>query len=441
MLLFNLIFAHSISKSTNYLLDSFDSPITLVSNTENKKERFLSSLPFLISMSDSLTETKNNLANKKLISGNFLTRFINNFWQQTVFLSVPTKLSDKYISQLNSLNLVKNPVRPKKILSQFSQSLMNDSINSSLSSNFVYNNQFSSIKYIWKKSRINLNWTLLNKDTKFLDINHKQLFDRLQINNLPLFIVTNHLNQMIVAELPKESKTSFIFKKLDLKSYYQAWFFINYQDAEEYLQYIKNQYEIIDANNQLRIFICNLETFYKLSNKCINTVQFRLVPDLHEIGELVNTYSSYRNIIFNKAQNYGKDYFQGQPIYILKNDNYYYQVNELNNKIKYQPVFMTYKTAVSSYKHLVKKQNNSKSLKPPKLMVYNLEEFLEKQVASFNKSNMPFLLIPSKSSYKLVKSGLGSHILYDDISIYVSQLKLWTKRILWSLTSRQPQDW
>ncbi len=263
--------------------------------------------------------------------------------------------------------------------------MINGSIESLLSSHLFDDQIPSSVVYVWKKTfnlKKLINLPVLNASKKSLREVKKQLEGKLEIKNMPLFIVTNHLGQMVIAEPPEDSSVSkskidISFQDSNLRPYYEGWFFTNFQDAEEYLQHIKKKYNIADINDKLRVFICSLETFYKLSRNSGHPVQFRLVPDLHEIGQLVNKYSTYRNVIFNKNQNFGKDYFQGQPIYTINNgsSDYYYQVVKNNKKIKYRPVFVNYKTAIHSWKNFVEKQNNSKLSKYPDLFVYNLEDF------------------------------------------------------------------
>nr|YP_010728629.1 hypothetical protein P6G74_pgp063 [Phymatolithon calcareum]WEA76939.1 hypothetical protein [Phymatolithon calcareum] len=456
MILFNLIFAQNISEFPDHFLVKINSQVKIEDHTYKKNTKYLSTLPCLISNVDFLTKSKDHLADKELISNNLFKRLLNKFWQQTIFLSVPTKLSDKYTAQLNSLNLVKDKVNQKKFLSEFSRSLIDGSIESSLSKERFNDYRYSSIKYIWRKGfnpKYFVNWNLLfpNANQKSSQKIQKRSGDPLKIRNFPLFIVTNHLGQMVIAEPPGLSYVSKSIINLfpnqsSLRPLYQGWFFVSNQDAQEYLRHIKKQYRIADTNNKLKIFTCNLETFYKLSHNSRNTVQFRLVPDLHEIGELVTKYSSYNSIVFDENQNHGKDYFQGQPIYTILNSSsdYYYQVPNDKQKMKYKPVFTSYETAVSSWDNFVKNQGHSKILKYPKFLVYNLEDFLESKINDSSQNQLPFIFIPSKNSYEFIKNSKlkqTPHIIYENVFTYFSYFKLWTKRVLWSLTSRQSHDW
>lgn len=452
MFLFNLIFAQTFLKLPNYFLVRDNNQLEIEARKYKKRERHVSSLPCIVLNTNFLTKPKENLADQKLISSNLFRRFINKFWQQKIVLSIPTKISDKYISELNSLNLVKHKVSEKKFLSQFSKSLTKGSIESSLSSHLSYGQTPSSVLYVWKKvfnlkKMINFDFPVSNTSKKSLREIKKQLEGNLRINNLPLFIITNHLGQMVIAEPPELSNvskgvTEMSFRDFNLKPYSEGWFFVNFQDAEEYLQHIKKQYSIADTSDKLQVFVCNLETFYKLSHNSRNEVHFRLVPDLHEIGQLVNKYSTYRNVQFNKDQKYGKDYFQGQPIYMIKDGSpdYYCEIVLGKSQIRYKPIFTSYETAIYSWNIFVKKQKYYRVSKYPELIVYNLEDFLRKQISDLNKNQLSFLLVPSKSSYTFTKSNQFKKV-HPVISTYFSYFKLWTKRIFWSLTSRQPQDW
>nr|YP_009541595.1 hypothetical protein [Synarthrophyton chejuense]AYR05604.1 hypothetical protein [Synarthrophyton chejuense] len=444
MFLFNMIFAHSFLNLPDSFLRYINNPIIISDYTHKKKDSILSSLPCLISNSDSSNIVLDNLANKNFLSGNFFTRLVNSFWYQKIYLSIPNKSSYKYIAELNSLDILKNKIGQKKFLSHFSKSLIDGSIQSSLSQRINDNEKNSSMIYIWKKYKIGFPLNLSNQMNESFKKNFKYLCNHSKVKSFPLFIVTNNLNQMVIAETPEESNYIYLNtqQKSVLKPYYQAWFFINFQDAEEYLNYISDQYNIPKKSNQLRLFICNLETFYKLSNQSIGSVQFRLVPDLNEVGRLVNIYSLSRNLTFNKNQKYGKDYFQGQPIYLLNQDKFLYEAIKKGKNNPYRPIFTNYETAVNAYMNLSNKDSDIKSFKLPNLIVYNLEDFLYEQVNKLDQSQIPFLLIPSKSSYEFTKNvqsqGMNNPI-YNDIIISLSYLKLWTKRILWSLTSKQPQ--
>lgn len=449
MLLFNLIFAQAFFKLPDYFPASDNNQLTI--KDYKKRDMYISSLPCLVLNTNFLTKTKENLADQKLVYPNLFRRFVNKFWQQTIILSVPTKVSEKYIAELNSLNLVKHKVNQKKFLSQFSKSLIKGSIESSLSSHLSYDQMPSPLIYVWKKvfnlkKMINSNLLGLSTSGKSLSEVKRQLEGSLRVNNLPLFIITNHLGQMVISEPPELSNVSkgtinVSSKDFSLVPCPEGWFFINFQDAEEYLQHIKKQYKISGTSDKLRVFICNLETFYKLSRNSRYKVNFRLVPDLHEIGQLVNQYSTYRNVEFSKDQKYGKDYFQGQPVYLVKDTHpdYYLGITLGKTQIKYKPVFTNYDTAIHSWNNFVKKQKYYRVSKYPELIVYNLEDFLHKQISDPSQNQLPFVLVPSKSSYKFTKTSQlrkPQPIAFT----YFAYLKLWTKRIFWSLTSRQLQD-
>lgn len=455
MILFNLIFARNILEFSDHLSFKTDSEVKTEAYEYTKK---MPVLPCLITNVDFLTNSKDDLADKELISNNLFKKLVNKFWQQTIFLSAPTKLSDKYIAQLDSLNLVGNKVNQKKFLSEFSKSLIDGSIESSLSKERLNDNGSSSIKYVWRKG-LNLkyfsSWNSLrsNLNRKSPEKIQKKLAHTLNIKNFPLFVVTNNLGQMVIAEPPELSCASkgnvnLLSSKSNFMPLYQGWFFVSSQDAEEYLQYVKKQYRIATTDSRLRVLACNLETFYKLLYSPKNTIQFRLVPDLHEIGKLVTKYSSYHRIIFNINQNHGKDYFQGQPVYTIMNtngsSNYYYQISSDKQSMKYTPVFTNYKTALYLWNNSIKNQGHSKISKYPKLMVYNLEDFLEDQSKNSSQNQLPFMLIPSKNSYKFIKDIQSKHnpyIVSENVLNYFSHFKLWIKRVLWSFTSRQFHDW
>nr|YP_007878300.1 conserved hypothetical plastid protein [Calliarthron tuberculosum]AGA63911.1 conserved hypothetical plastid protein [Calliarthron tuberculosum] len=445
MILFNLIFSQNITE-----LYSMNSHINMTSvNFLHKSLKPRSSLAFILCDIKNLSKSKEDLASSNLLNSNLWRKFINTFWYQIVFLSTSNKLSEKYQAQLNSLNVTGGKNNYKRLLSQFSKSLTNNSIRSSLE---YHKDDYSSdnLKYVWYKglnfSRMQLFESLFKTDIRkgqLINLKNK-LKNNIGFNSMPLYTVSNHLGQMIISEQTEELNSGFLFSSKNTNDWYKGWFFINFEDAKEYMYHIEKYYGL---NNELKIVSCNLETFYKISSIYNKQLLLRLVPDLNEVGNLISKYKNYNNIEFHQKQNYGKNFFQGQPLYMIKtsmhsnSQNQYYYKIFLNKKHKnYITLFTNYETAINTLNKL--KLSNSVSLKAnnTKLIVYNLENFLQDSI-DYSSKNKNFLLVPSKSSYKYLKTNQQQQarsIISSDLSERFLFFKLWTKRILWSLTSRQP---
>lgn len=468
MILFNLIFAGQTKINLFSSLENMRSMPQVNTCLERKTYKYIKKIGYIVPKFKTVTETVDDFSTKSLIRKNFLQRINNQIWQQTIFLSIPTKLSEKYTAQLEYDGLIIDKKQQKKLLSQFSKDLLRGRIEAYTSKNLSTAQGPSflvtpSIKYIWKKG-INVRFALISKlwqeNLNYRNQNYRNFLSYLKFNQFPIFTLVNKWGQIVISEPPEELFVNkSIFYRLyrwyimnltpfyNFKPVYQGWFFINYQDAKEYFNYIKRSYPLSQSNNQLSLFACNLETFYKMSRTSSKLVQFRLIPDLNEVGKLVNRYKNYKNINFDKKQVYGKNYFQGQPIYILDNVTSYqthiYGSYKNFNRVSYLPIFTTYNSAVESWKKYIQRNSKTNLGTKPKLRVYNLEDFLSDQSKQTAELQPSFLIIPSKSTYQTVKlqengnNGNKRNLLSVNKLINFSYIKLCIKRVISSLVSRK----
>nr|QCI07581.1 hypothetical protein [Nitophyllum punctatum] len=422
--------------------------------------------------------------NDKFIIRNLWNKFINQYWQETIFISTTNSLSDNYINKLkiSGLSIYKDDDY-KKFLLEFSKSLINGKIyvdikNSIDDKHFVLNspliihNKDIYVKYIWRKG---FNWHisllyskyLLTKNSLLTNANHIKT-QNIEFNSLPIFTITNQSNQIIMSESSEQillqkdflcSLSQYYRKYLGNNSYikksYVGLLFIDPDDAREYKEYIEYNHRQSNKNSKLNFFISHLTLYRKLvSNKLYNT-EFRLIPDLKEVSDLLNKYQYYCNVSFHKKQFYGKKYFQGQPVYVIqplliknKNTNkkelvdYCYFLPQKNQSIKCTPLFMNYQTAVNAWNKFRDEYSYYGLPKKPSLNVSSLENFFKDFKTHNNNTNIIF--IPSTQAYKAVKQQKqiknSVHIteVFINKSIYVKKI---VEKIIWSLTSRQPINW
>lgn len=423
-----------------------------------------------------LYKSSNN--NYKLISRNFFMELVNKFWRETIFLSVSDHSSDMYIEQLKSDGLSMYSHDYKNFLSSFSKALINNRIHIKL--DFIdnndtgksYNNTYT--KYIWKKG-FNFSWpvkdsyffTLFKK--KFLFSSNNKLVESLSLNKLPVFTVINNLNQIIISESSNEILVSNsimerlynIYSKYFLAQTisqikYQALFFISPNDAQEYRNYIIHKNSSVNNNNLVNLFVTRLDIYYQLMKMRVQSVDFRLIPDLEELGALISHYQYYKNIKCHQNQYFTNNIFQGQPIYFIQpvlaknkttgkveliNYNYYNNENSIDSKSKYTAVFMNYKTTILAWQKFKQQMFNYQLPNKPNVMLYNLESFIKEHEVSSDKPLKYALLVPSVESYFYLKKQIN---LNNKLSIIqrcmnkLSYLKIFSQRIIWSLTSKQP---
>jgi len=428
-------------------------------------------------LANSILHTSNRY-NYRLISRNFFIKFMNQFWQETIFLSISNPLSESYIDKLKVHGLSINSQEYKNFLAEFSKGLISGRIKitfNNLDTQTLKTNNVTSLKYVWKKG-LNLSWP--NKESylaslctnrRFPNKLQQNILKNLSKNQLPLFSVINNFNQIILSEssdeiLIKKNILDYIYQwyskyflNIDSnKVNYQGLFFISSKDAEEYKEYIQHKYKSSNESKNLKIFATKLQLYYKLVRSKFNYIEFRLIPDLVELGQFVSKYQYYNHIKIHSNQHCTKNAFQGQPIYfiepILAINNktkkiefikYTYPYKKLNQQLDYKAVFMNYKTAMLAWQKFRQQMFIYDLPIKPKLTTYNLESFIKQCEFNPQIDTETILFVPSIESYLYVKNKIQLNIKINWIQRLMnnySSLKLISQRMLWSLTSRQPTN-
>nr|YP_009392854.1 hypothetical protein [Caloglossa intermedia]ARW61416.1 hypothetical protein [Caloglossa intermedia] len=376
-------------------------------------------------------QLKNNLG-YQFISRNFWDKFINRYWQETLFVSVNNIYSDYYINQLKSSGLlIHKGNQQKKFLLNFGRDLIKGKIQVSLykskmNLSAVNKNSDQYIKYIWRKG---VNWYIYNLYSRHLYaknclLKKKNIFTahNLEAKTLPLFVVTNKNNQIVIAESPGQVSVN-NFLPIFFKNFYNTFvskkhnvglLFINPKDALEYKSYSASKYLSLD-NNPLKLFVGQLSLYYKLLYSSAYSAEFRLIPDLKEVSNLIYKYQYYNNIRFDQFQKHGKDYFQGQPVYIIKpvfvknlytkrksRLNYFYTLNYDNNSARCQAIFLNYKTALHAWNKFRQDHPYYKISAQPNICVSNLEYFIKSQ--TLQNKIVDYILVPSPETYNFIYS-------------------------------------
>nr|YP_009293668.1 hypothetical protein Rhodyp_072 [Rhodymenia pseudopalmata]AOM64350.1 hypothetical protein Rhodyp_072 [Rhodymenia pseudopalmata] len=420
-----------------------------------------------------LAKYMQDFANKKLISSSLVAKLVNQYWEETIFLSPCSVMVDKYIAALQSSGISLHKSQHKKIMLEFAKALNTGRIeaNIELSKGLSKkNSDYTYIKYIWRKGlNLPLPNNLLNRINPFFDTsNHgkKYFMKKFPDDQLPLFTVVNKFNQIIMAEPAREIfnnlgvidkaymwyHANFVIRP-NIKPLYEGLFFVNPDDAFEYKNYIQAKYRNSYAENHIKVLSSRLSFYYTISDKYTSKCKLRIIPDLTELGKLLFDYKKLNSIFFHDNQSYGKTYFQGQPIYFIQPIlafnkktkkktmlKYDYCLTKKNKQVKYKAAFMGYKTALLAWGKFRQKYHNYKLPLNPSVMVYNLEDYIN----SNQDTSENILFIPSKESFDSVKSNrvyLSSSNVREIFSSKFLFLKVLTKRIIWSLTSRQSNVW
>lgn len=423
-----MVFSNLISISISNMLTDFLKTVEVKKyNTEKCKvanlnkdkltHKIIVKTDNIIRVSSKLTKYFNNqgriqkvLEDQNLISSNFINNLINKYWQETIFISPSSSISDQHIALLRLEGVDTYNTQHKDFMVPFGKALALGRIQSSSVKSHLYSSNKAHVgyvKYIWTKG---LNIPLINYLIKYFNqsswnANHKNVLFMSQLKDfgLPLFTVVNEFNQLVVAEpsdslLGKKNLIDLLYDRLTRFTYigmnsqpvYQGLFFINPNDALEYSQYVYGKYLKHDKNSNLNIFSSRLDIYYKLHKYQSSKIRFILIPDLKELGLFMFKYRYYRNIHVHQNQLWNRNTFQGQPVYTIdalkiKNKitkrvelvSYNYLLDNAKDYNNKKTVFMNYETALCAWKGFQEKMKMYNLPAKPKITVYNIESLIK----------------------------------------------------------------
>nr|YP_009394724.1 hypothetical protein [Polysiphonia elongata]ARW63286.1 hypothetical protein [Polysiphonia elongata] len=471
---FILLLVYQKNQCTSFLLRQRN----YVTHNLMLKNRSWNSNQILIAISSQYSQKPVELSNSnesydKLMPRNLWQKLINNYFQETIFLSSSNKLTNNSISQLKSMGLsVYDSVQYRIFLNRFSRDLINGKININYKNHddllvrgFENKNNLY-IQYTWQKL-FNINHFNFIKFKSNLFNVFKQNLAIVSNNSLPLFILVNNSNEIIMSESVDELlkfSNSFDFYRILTRKLFSTYsnnhhtclLFVNYNDALEYKNHIIHKNKNSTRSVEIKIVPSNMNLYSKLKQSYKEKIDFRLIPDLEEISVLVSKYAKYRNVSFHDKQKYGYSFFQGQPLYQiqccnLKNNNqelldfqdlyFFKKTKKYSNLNTY---FFNYHTALKAWQQLVKENSDLKLPTKPQILVSNLESFIKDQKDTKFLKNLTFL--PSLENYISIKtyvypSSISQHKLQYWLSNQRMYIKTLCYRIFWSLTSRQPNSW
>lgn len=418
------------------------------------------------------------LESNTLASSNFITRLVNKYWQETIFVSISNQTVDKYINLLKAEGLDIHNTQHREFILNFGKALSLGRIQASYTNpdfNLSPKSNVDYIKYIWRKG-FNISITqflfsfISRQNALSKSRSSVELANRLRKHGLPLFTVVNSFNQLIIAEPPdvllgKKNWLDLCYSRLmnytftsnNFQPTYQGLFFISPSDALEYKEYINHKYLPLGFQDNLKIFSSRLDLYYRLVRSKSSKINFRLIPDLKELTLLMSKYRYYKNISFHKKQLRGKNFFQGQPLYIInplriKNKitkktevvNYLYSLDNSNESEDYQAVFVNYETVLIAWKKFKNHLSMYDLPARPKVTVYNIEGFIKDLDSEDNLQDKESIFIPAQDSYQFIKKQTRnalSKTIFAKIFSQLMPVQIIVKRVIWSLTSRQPVNW
>ena len=279
-----------------------------------------------------------------------------------------------------------------------------------------------------------------------------------KLKQVPVYTVVNTHNEVVTASARDYKNAHSLqwiqnkFNEVFLWEYDEGsvsinLFFMNKEDAASYLHEICRKEPKEAESLGLKIKTIGLDVFYKLNRTSAPRTQSRLVGDLKEIDLILTKYSSESMCTMHPKQKYSKDWFQGNPIYVLKFhkdlknktiDQHSFQDSHEKNLI-----FFSKEDAIKAWKvFLIKKSQLPLSTKP-NIEIYNLENFLldleNSPDSSLEISFIPpyesYLELKSQNNQKLfVKSSFTEESLYKT-RLYLKNLQRFYKGVVWLFTA------
>nr|QUE29245.1 hypothetical protein [Erythrotrichia welwitschii] len=312
----------------------------------------------------------------------------------------------------------------------------------------------------FKKNRRTPNWS---------NANHKLILKNLKFT--PTFLPTNTFYHPILS-IPSGD---YLMNTLDKIYYFLSdWFvweldalsspikkgfvFFNPEDAREYLNSVREQSpRITNRYSPLQVFPVNLGLAYKWNRTSSPRLQFRFIPDVKEIGDLVYKYQYNKNIDIHPSQVITKSEFKGVPIYIIKPIVDQSKAKKKEIDLSYTITsgetekYMIFTSLDSLYKTWEKFCAQSPQLRLPRkpsVQVYNLEDYLIDCEALLTKQCKNFRIVPNVESHNFIveektyknDSALSYYCNYKLIPA-AKRLSLWSKYFFWSLTTSRRPDW
>ena len=125
-----------------------------------------------------------------------------------------------------------------------------------------------------------------------------------------------------------------------------------------------------------------------------------MISDLQELDELLRIHINKHFSLIHPKQKYGKNWFKGTPIYILRTDD----INENKESGNKKLIFFSKKDIEKVLE--VYKNNKKANINEPNIEIYNLENYLldlEKSSLSAIKKSSFF---PPYKSYKTISEDL-----------------------------------
>jgi hypothetical protein len=180
--------------------------------------------------------------------------------------------------------------------------------------------------------------------------------------------------------------------------------------------------------------ITGLDTFYYLNRTSNPKTQVRMISDLEELDSLLKVNIKKNINIVNPKQKYGKNWFKGTPIYILRT----YDINNDNKKL----IFFN-KKDIDRVLAAHKNKNKTLDFKEPNIEIYNLENYLLDLEKSSPEIIQKIKFFPPYVSYKEITERniddkeeiTRDKQIQQEVNEKIRSIQRFYKGVIWLLTS------
>lgn len=274
------------------------------------------------------------------------------------------------------------------------------------------------------------------------------------LSGIPVYTVVNGYNELVISTSRSEKEGNLvdwlhekyynIFKwNKDLGPIKLAPFFFNKEDAEMYMHEVFRQDPKHAEEIGVEVRAISLDSYYVMNRTSPPKLQARVIADLSEMELLCSKNLKSSRFSLHSKQAYGKNWFQGTPIYRLKlstNDLVY---KSTTPKKEVEIIFFKLSDVDEFWKKLRENQNginNEKTIKNqfPVIQIYNLESYLLDVEAT--EDNVIFYCLGGDQTNHEQDS-----IYRDSGGLNLGSIKRFLKGVYWLLTSdvlpTEKNDW
>lgn len=269
-----------------------------------------------------------------------------------------------------------------------------------------------------------------------------------ELKKVPIYTVVNGNDEIILASPREQTNQSSLQWFYDQYYNWFIWkedhgpitvglFFSNKQDAESYLHEICLKDPRGAQNLGLNVKSTALDTFYYLNRTSNPRVQVRMISDLQELDELLRIHINKNFSLIHPKQKYGKNWFKGTPIYILRTDDVNQNTESANKKL----IFFSKKDIEKILE--VYKDNKKSNINKPSVEIYNLENYLLDLEKSSLEAIKKVNFFPPYRSYKIISENIDYKSAEPSENkkikkIFVEKIKSiqrFSKGVIWLITS------